>query len=159
MINNFKKSRGMGQGTGRGRGMGRGMRQGGGMGRSRGPGRRSGTAGLMNPSLAPPDPSASNPGMPLQQQKPMSQEQETQLLQAQAQAIRARLAQIEQGESTALAAVVNSSICQGCGICAEVCPTASIFIDRFATVNQITCLACGSCVEACPEGAISLQQV
>lgn len=159
MINSYKKSRGMGQGTGRRRRQGRGVRQGGGTGRSRSPSRRSGMVGLMNPSLAPPDPSASNPGMPLQQQEPMSREQETQVLRAQAQAIRARLAQIEQGESTALAAAVDSNVCQGCGICAEVCPTDSIAIDRFATVNQITCLACGSCVEACPEGAISLQQI
>jgi coenzyme F420-reducing hydrogenase delta subunit/NAD-dependent dihydropyrimidine dehydrogenase PreA subunit len=57
--------------------------------------------------------------------------------------------------------VLEPEICDGCGVCRDVCRTKSIQITnapdkkwrRVAIVNGKTCVHCGACVVACPNGA------
>ncbi|MEA1964129.1 MAG: FAD-dependent oxidoreductase, partial [Candidatus Aerophobetes bacterium] len=60
-------------------------------------------------------------------------------------------------EAEAIIAEVNERWCQGCGICASVCPYEAISIDEetnLAKVTEVLCQGCGSCAAACPSGAI-----
>ena len=50
---------------------------------------------------------------------------------------------------------VNTEICNTCGICLSVCPTAAI-ADDYATIDSSKCIKCCACVKSCPEGARSL---
>ena len=52
---------------------------------------------------------------------------------------------------------VNNSLCTGCGLCEDVCPTHSIEIYRIngewrPHLNKVTCLGdkCGRCLKICP---------
>jgi NAD-dependent dihydropyrimidine dehydrogenase PreA subunit len=50
---------------------------------------------------------------------------------------------------------IDSTKCNGCGNCVEVCPQGAITIDNdVAVVNQGLCVQCGDCLEICPVGAI-----
>jgi NAD-dependent dihydropyrimidine dehydrogenase PreA subunit len=50
---------------------------------------------------------------------------------------------------------IDSTKCNGCGNCVEVCPQGAITIDNdIAVVNQGLCVQCGDCLEICPVGAI-----
>lgn len=42
--------------------------------------------------------------------------------------------------------------CNGCGICATLCPMGSISPDDFSDVTGI-CIKCGACIKLCPNGA------
>jgi len=56
-----------------------------------------------------------------------------------------------------MSAVVNQDLCDGCGVCYNMCPAMAIMIIlNKATVKSDMCLNCGSCVEACPKNAVSL---
>ena len=45
--------------------------------------------------------------------------------------------------------------CDGCGICAQICPQEAITMqDGKPHVNQEFCVACGECVQACPTQAL-----
>lgn len=55
-------------------------------------------------------------------------------------------------------ALVDSSVCTGCGICVDVCPVQAIeMVDDIAKVNPEKCTGTGTCVEACPVQAIALK--
>jgi uncharacterized Fe-S center protein len=47
--------------------------------------------------------------------------------------------------------------CQGCGTCAEVCPTIAIKIEHSKSViDRDLCIGCFDCMHACPEDAIDI---
>lgn len=49
--------------------------------------------------------------------------------------------------------VVNGN-CNGCGICASVCPEQCVRVGSPSVIDQAHCLRCGLCKEACPQRAI-----
>ncbi len=50
---------------------------------------------------------------------------------------------------------VAERACNGCGACAEACPTWAIEIkDEKAVVDQLSCFPCGLCMKACSEQAV-----
>ena len=56
-------------------------------------------------------------------------------------------------------AVIDWSICEGCGICHDVCRfDAIIEQDLFYSVDPIACDGCAACVFQCPENAIEMQE-
>ena len=51
---------------------------------------------------------------------------------------------------------IDSTKCNGCGSCVEVCPQQAIAIhDDTAVINLRLCIQCGICLEICPAGAIN----
>lgn len=50
--------------------------------------------------------------------------------------------------------VTDNSKCDGCGICAEVCPMDSIDRADYSLVSGI-CIKCQACIKGCPAGAKS----
>lgn len=48
--------------------------------------------------------------------------------------------------------VTDASLCDGCGICSEVCPMGSVSADEPAIVDGI-CIKCQACVLKCPKKA------
>jgi len=67
-------------------------------------------------------------------------------------------------EVEAITAIVDPKICQGCGICALVCPFDAIELKEseirglegkvVSEVNTALCKGCGLCTAACPNGAV-----
>lgn len=59
-------------------------------------------------------------------------------------------------------AEINSSLCTGCGICAQECPMEAIHIEQQegvlsrAEVYDLRCTGCGSCAVVCPVKAITI---
>lgn len=58
-------------------------------------------------------------------------------------------------------AVVEGSICTGCGICVDDCPMDAITLNTSneAEVNADSCIGCGVCTRVCPAGAVLLRVV
>ena len=53
--------------------------------------------------------------------------------------------------------------CDGCSLCAALCPTGALSSNNFAgrsprppAFDAFACTGCGLCAEACPDGSISL---
>jgi ferredoxin len=67
----------------------------------------------------------------------------------------AQLRYIEEAISLAL----DDSLCNGCGLCVEVCPRAVLAMDgrRAALVDRGACIECGACALNCATGAISVE--
>jgi heterodisulfide reductase subunit A len=59
----------------------------------------------------------------------------------------------------AITAMVNESVCTGCGTCITLCPYNAIQKDErgIAKVNDILCKGCGVCAASCPEKAIIMK--
>ena len=51
---------------------------------------------------------------------------------------------------------VDTELCTGCGICADICFAAEMRIEDGVALVGDDCKGCARCVTACPEGAISL---
>ena len=50
-----------------------------------------------------------------------------------------------------------STLCAGCGQCADVCQFAAISVDDgLARIDAAACMGCGVCVAHCPQEAITL---
>lgn len=50
--------------------------------------------------------------------------------------------------------------CNGCGICADACPTSAIdIVGGRAEVLSTHCVACGMCFDVCPAGAICFEEI
>jgi heterodisulfide reductase subunit A len=58
-------------------------------------------------------------------------------------------------------AVVDETLCIGCGLCEKVCPFTAISMvinedgGELAEVSSLLCTGCGKCQVVCPTGAIS----
>ena len=55
-------------------------------------------------------------------------------------------------------AVIDRSVCNGCGICGELCPRNAIQITYVGYVDSECCAGCGVCVDSCPVRAIRLSK-
>jgi NAD-dependent dihydropyrimidine dehydrogenase PreA subunit len=54
---------------------------------------------------------------------------------------------------------IDTSLCTGCGLCVERCPTNAVEMGasvRPVIVRPDECVYCGLCEEMCPVGAIAL---
>ena len=56
---------------------------------------------------------------------------------------------------------INSVICNGCGLCVDVCKDFSLTIEDGKAVESrqalFGCIACGHCMAICPKGAITIK--
>ncbi|MBS1250822.1 MAG: Caffeyl-CoA reductase-Etf complex subunit CarE [Chloroflexi bacterium] len=54
---------------------------------------------------------------------------------------------------------VDQSLCEGCGVCEEICPFDAIEINnKISIVIEEACMGCGICVDHCQEGALRLER-
>ena len=59
-------------------------------------------------------------------------------------------------------AMIDSTLCTGCGNCPQVCPTLAIRLEKrdgllsLSKVDELRCIGCGNCVVVCPVKAITL---
>ncbi len=54
--------------------------------------------------------------------------------------------------------VINSELCNGCGLCLTVCPSGTLTLKQGkATVTGNESLGCGHCAAICPTGAITVK--
>lgn len=55
-----------------------------------------------------------------------------------------------------MAIKIDTSKCDACGSCVEICPVEAIKVEDKAVVDEDECIDCGACVDECPNGAIEL---
>ena len=56
---------------------------------------------------------------------------------------------------------VNESLCEGCGICAKVCPARCISLHETPAhidIDTASCIRCFCCQEMCPKGAVNIER-
>jgi MinD superfamily P-loop ATPase len=54
---------------------------------------------------------------------------------------------------------VDTALCDGCALCAEVCAFGAILVGRYPKLFPEHCHSCGACVELCPQGALREEPV
>jgi heterodisulfide reductase subunit A len=59
----------------------------------------------------------------------------------------------------AITAMIDESICSGCGTCVRICPYGAIQKDEKGVpkVTSVVCKGCGTCAASCPERAITMR--
>lgn len=64
----------------------------------------------------------------------------------------------ETGLSGGVSPQVDAALCQGCGLCADICPVAAVSLDEegVVTTDASACIRCCACVKACPTRARSM---
>ena len=162
--------RGMGQSGGSGRGMGQGGGSGRGMGMSGGGGRGMGMGGgrivTQGSSTLEPDvdqaakymQGSGNPGT----QSQITKEEELAFLKEQRRVLEKQIrdaeGRIDQAQRSRgrVVARVNVQMCDGCGMCSDVCPAEAITVSNVAVIDADKCIGCEACVSECPRGAISM---
>jgi ferredoxin len=53
----------------------------------------------------------------------------------------------------AMAPATSAVLCNLCGACAEVCPTAAISVGDAVATDDNACILCSACIKRCPTGA------
>ena len=55
--------------------------------------------------------------------------------------------------------VINTQLCNGCGICIELCPSAvfTLHNGEIKVVNEDNCIYCLGCIALCPKKAIKIK--
>ncbi len=54
-------------------------------------------------------------------------------------------------------AIVDESLCSGCGTCEDICRFNAVILEDTAWVDPLACEGCGVCAYFCPEEAIRLE--
>ncbi|NLO01892.1 MAG: 4Fe-4S binding protein [Bacteroidales bacterium] len=57
---------------------------------------------------------------------------------------------------------IDQDICEGCGLCAEVCPARILGFDgekAFISGDETECMGCEACISVCESGAISIMEI
>lgn len=57
-----------------------------------------------------------------------------------------------------LVAVIDETLCAGCGCCVSVCPSNAIKMETVAQVDPALCVGCKECASSCPTEAISIKE-
>ena len=55
---------------------------------------------------------------------------------------------------------IKGEDCIGCGICANVCPTTAIEVDKAEgkwTIQRMQCVQCSGCVDSCPKKCLTME--
>ncbi|MDO4834747.1 MAG: 4Fe-4S binding protein [Bacillota bacterium] len=63
-------------------------------------------------------------------------------------------------ERTRGAVAIDGPNCIGCGICANVCPTDAIEVDKAEgkwTIQRMQCVQCSACVDNCPKKCLTME--
>jgi ferredoxin len=56
-------------------------------------------------------------------------------------------------------AVTDEELCNGCGVCVDMCPMEAIeLVDDVARIDDGKCIGCGVCAYHCPSEAMSLER-
>lgn len=80
------------------------------------------------------------------------------VLKEQAKKLRDRVDKIAALSREKQCAVVDRSMCNGCGMCEQVCPADAVKVTYVAHVNSERCTGCGICVKNCSQNAIRLRR-